>query len=85
MSILHQIIEPTLLLDEVKCKSNILKMVEKAERNGVRLRPHFKTHQSHAVGQWFRAAGVRAITTSSLRMACYFVADGWDVSRWPSR
>jgi D-serine deaminase-like pyridoxal phosphate-dependent protein len=78
MSILHQIIEPTLLLDEAKCKSNILKMVEKAARNGVRLRPHFKTHQSHAVGQWFRAAGVRAITTSSLRMACYFAADGWD-------
>ena len=78
MSILHQIIEPTLLLDEAKCKRNIRRMAEKAARNGVRLRPHFKTHQSHAVGQWFRDAGVQAITTSSMRMACYFAEDGWD-------
>ena len=24
---------------------------------GVALRPHFKTHQSHAIGMWFREAG----------------------------
>lgn len=73
-----QIIEPTLLLDEAKCRRNILKMVEKAARNGVKLRPHFKTHQSHALGQWFRQMGVQTITVSSLKMACYFAEDGWD-------
>lgn len=78
MYILNQIIEPTLLLDEAKCRRNIRKMAEKAARNGVRLRPHFKTHQSHAVGQWFREAGITAITVSSLKMACYFAEAGWE-------
>ncbi|MCB9080283.1 MAG: alanine racemase [Lewinellaceae bacterium] len=68
---------PTLLLDEEKCRANIHRMVRKARQAGVRLRPHFKTHQSWEVGRWFREAGVTAITVSSLRMASYFAADGW--------
>jgi len=71
------ITEPVLLLDTKKCQRNIEMMVNKARRNRVRLRPHFKTHQSRQVGRWFREAGVNAITVSSLRMAKYFAADGW--------
>jgi len=52
-------------------------MAEKAQRNQVRLRPHFKTHQSAQVGEWFRAFGVEAITVSSLHMAQYFARHGW--------
>lgn len=73
-----EITVPTLLLDKEKCMNNIRLMVEKAKRNGVMLRPHFKTHQSAQVGEWFREAGVRAITVSSLRMAQYFANNGWD-------
>ncbi|MFD2245418.1 alanine racemase [Pontibacter ruber] len=69
---------PTLLLDEKKCRQNIAMMVEKAARNQVRLRPHFKTHQSAQVGEWFREQGITAITVSSLRMAQYFAAHGWN-------
>lgn len=69
---------PTLILDEPRCKRNIARMAEKARKSGARFRPHFKTHQSHMVGRWFREAGVTAITTSSLRMAEYFADDGWD-------
>jgi D-serine deaminase-like pyridoxal phosphate-dependent protein len=69
--------EPTLLLDKQKCLRNIAAIVEKAKRNHVRLRPHFKTHQSHEVGQWFRDLGVEKITVSSLRMAEYFADDNW--------
>jgi len=72
-----QITEPVLLLDTQKCRRNIEMMIEKARRNQVRLRPHFKTHQSQQVGRWYRGAGVGAITVSSLRMAKYFAADGW--------
>jgi D-serine deaminase-like pyridoxal phosphate-dependent protein len=71
------ITEPTLLLDTRKCKANIRAMVAKARRNGARLRPHFKTHQSHQIGRWFREEGIDAITVSSLRMASYFAQDGW--------
>ncbi len=73
-----QIVRPTLLLDEKKCKANIKFMVDKARKAGVVLRPHFKTHQSHEVGRWFRALGVTKCTVSSIRMASYFAADGWE-------
>jgi D-serine deaminase-like pyridoxal phosphate-dependent protein len=75
---LEKIITPTLLLDERKTRQHILTMVEKVQKSSVRLRPHFKTHQSAAVGEWFREAGVKCITCSSLQMAAYFAAHGWD-------
>ncbi len=65
------------MLDKEKCLRNIDMMVDKAKRNNVRLRPHFKTHQSAQVGEWFRERGVEAITVSSLRMAQYFARHGW--------
>jgi D-serine deaminase-like pyridoxal phosphate-dependent protein len=52
-------------------------MVKKAKENGVRLRPHFKTHQSAQVGAWFRDHNIEAITVSSVRMARYFANQGW--------
>ncbi len=69
--------EPTLLLDKQKCLSNISIMAEKARKNKVIFRPHFKTHQSHEVGRWFRKFGVEKITVSSMKMAEYFASDGW--------
>ncbi|MFD1186025.1 alanine racemase [Pontibacter rugosus] len=72
-----RITTPTLLLDKEKAKNNIRRMAAKAIRNSVRLRPHFKTHQSAQVGEWFREAGVEAITVSSVRMARYFANHGW--------
>lgn len=71
------IITPTLLLDKAKCLANIEKMVLKCVNNIVLFRPHFKTHQAHEVGRWYRNFGVEAITVSSLKMAEYFAADGW--------
>ncbi|GAA4437862.1 DSD1 family PLP-dependent enzyme [Pontibacter saemangeumensis] len=68
---------PTLLLDKKKCLGNIERMVKKARENGIRLRPHFKTHQSAQVGAWFRDYNIDAITVSSVRMARYFANHGW--------
>ncbi|MFT5647739.1 MAG: D-serine deaminase-like pyridoxal phosphate-dependent protein [Aureispira sp.] len=69
---------PTLLLDKERCLKNIQLMLDKAEQNQIDLRPHFKTHQSHEVGRWFRDLGVKKIAVSSLKMAAYFAADGWE-------
>ncbi len=69
---------PTLLLDKKRCLANIQAMSEKAKRNKIELRPHFKTHQSHRIGRWFREFGCNKITVSSLRMAAYFAEDGWE-------
>lgn len=70
--------KPTLLLDRQRAERNISRMVAKAYRNRVRLRPHFKTHQSAIIGEWFRAQGITDITVSSVDMARYFARHGWD-------
>lgn len=52
-------------------------MTNKAKNGGFIFRPHFKTHQSATIGEWFREEGVEAITVSSLRMGNYFLDHGW--------
>jgi len=69
--------KPTLLLDTSKARRNIHQMVVKANSQNVRLRPHFKTHQSAQVGELFREEDVTAITVSSVEMAAYFARHGW--------
>jgi D-serine deaminase-like pyridoxal phosphate-dependent protein len=69
--------KPTLLLNKQQAIRNIEKMVTKAHSSGVRLRPHFKTHRSAAIGEWFRDFGIEAITVSSVDMALYFAESGW--------
>jgi len=71
------IVQPTLLVDRDRVMRNIERMAAKAHRSGIRLRPHFKTHQSAQIGEWFRPFGVDAITVSSVDMAEYFAEHGW--------
>jgi len=68
---------PTLLLNEKVARSNIQRMTDKAAANGIGLRPHFKTHVSATIGEWFRDAGVEKCTVSSVEMALYFQKAGW--------
>lgn len=69
---MYPVIKPTLVIDEVKCRNNIRSMADKALANNLIFRPHFKTHQSAKVGNWFRDYGVDRITVSSVDMAGYF-------------
>jgi D-serine deaminase-like pyridoxal phosphate-dependent protein len=69
--------KPTLLLDKNRVLKNIEKMASRAKANRVRFRPHFKTHQSPEIGNWFKDFGVQAITVSSLDMALYFAKNDW--------
>ena len=73
-----EITKPTFVVDEAICRRNIARMAEKAHEAGLRFRPHFKTHQSAAIGAWFREEGVTAITVSSVSMARYFASAGWN-------
>lgn len=77
MKIDHLITSPTLLLDEKICRANIATMAKKAKEYGVQLRPHLKTPQSQEIASWLKAHDIHSITTSSLQMANYFMADGW--------
>jgi D-serine deaminase-like pyridoxal phosphate-dependent protein len=72
------ITRPTLIVDEGRVRRNIARMAAKARKGDVRFRPHFKTHQSAALGEWFRDEGVTSITVSSVTMAAYFADCGWD-------
>ena len=72
------ITKPTLIVNESVCRNNIRKMSEKAIRNKVLFRPHFKTHQSSSIGKWFKDEGVTSITVSSVEMAAYFAEYGWN-------
>ncbi|MBT28802.1 MAG: alanine racemase [Thalassobius sp.] len=75
--ILSGITHPTLLLDKQKAFNNIQMMIRKANKYNLAFRPHFKTHQSAKIGNWFRDLGVDEITVSSLNLAKYFVGHGW--------
>lgn len=73
----YHIHRPTIILNEERARQNIRRMAEKAALKKVKFRPHFKTHQSAAIGEWFRDEGIQAITVSSLEMAKYFADHGW--------
>ena len=70
--------KPILLLDEKRCRNNIKRMADKAKAAGCEFRPHFKTHQSATIGEWFREHEIKGITVSSISMAEYFCNNGWD-------
>jgi D-serine deaminase-like pyridoxal phosphate-dependent protein len=69
---------PTLLIDRERALRNLERMAARVARFGLRFRPHFKTHQSPAIGNWFRDFGVRRIAVSSVTMARLFASEGWD-------
>ena len=72
-----QISVPTLVIDSERVQRNISRMNNKAIEAGVDFRPHFKTHQSSAIGELFKGHGVSKIAVSSIRMAAYFASSGW--------
>ncbi len=73
-----EIKSPTLLVDKEKCIRNIDKMLQKAKNSNAELRPHFKTHFSSKIAEWYRERGVNKCTVSSVSMAQYFAKNGWE-------
>ena len=71
--------KPVLLIDEGKCRANIQRMASLCAEKKMSFRPHFKTHQSLAVGKWFKEVGVSKIAVSSLSMADYFSKEWNDI------
>lgn len=69
--------KPTLILDKGKCLQNIKRLSEKANKSNVNFRPHFKTHQSAVVANWYKKFNVNSIAVSSVDMAVYFADNDW--------
>lgn len=74
---MEHLTSPRLVLHEQRCRQNIKAMCDKAKRLDLKFRPHFKTHQSQMIGEWFKEEGIDAITVSSIGMANYFAEAGW--------
>lgn len=75
---INKITRPTAVVDLEIARKNLDRMQEKARQHQKGFRPHFKTHQSAAVGKLFADAGVEKITVSSVLMAEYFASAGWE-------
>lgn len=72
-----RITKPTLIVDKAICIRNIQKIADKAKKHNLIFRPHFKTHQSIEIGNWFKDFNVTKITVSSAEMALFFANAGW--------
>ncbi|WP_096439572.1 alanine racemase [Alteribacter populi] len=68
---------PSLLLDINQMKRNIERMVWSANKNGVNLRPHIKTHKSVEIARLEIEAGAYGITVATLSEAELFVKAGF--------
>ena len=68
---------PSLLLDLDRVKRNAARIGDVAKRNGVRLRPHIKSHKCVEVARIQTAGHDGAITVSTLAEAKAFAANGF--------
>jgi D-serine deaminase-like pyridoxal phosphate-dependent protein len=69
---------PALLIDNDRLQQNIRFMQEKANKYGVSLRPHIKTHKMPRIAQMQLKAGAAGITTAKIGEAEVMAAHGID-------
>ena len=67
---------PALLIEQSRLESNLARMQARASDNGVRLRPHIKTHKSIDLARMQREAGASGITVAKPSEAECFVNGG---------
>lgn len=67
---------PAVLVDITRAKANIARMQAAASANGVRLRPHAKTHKSPVVAKWQIDAGAVGVCCAKLGEAEVFADAG---------
>jgi D-serine deaminase-like pyridoxal phosphate-dependent protein len=82
MDTINDLATPALLLDPDVLERNLAAMQAKADRLGVALRPHIKTHKCIEVGERQRALGARGIAVSTLPEARVFADHGFDDITW---
>jgi D-serine deaminase-like pyridoxal phosphate-dependent protein len=75
---LTELVTPAALIDEARMMRNILRMQDRINALGVRLRPHVKTSKCIEVARRQLAQGARGITVSTLKEAECFFAGGFD-------
>jgi D-serine deaminase-like pyridoxal phosphate-dependent protein len=69
---------PALLVDLRRLEANLRRTQERADAQGVALRPHAKTHKCVAVAREQREHGARGLTVAKPSEAEVFVREGFD-------
>ncbi|MDB5856667.1 MAG: alanine racemase [Ramlibacter sp.] len=67
---------PAAIIDLPRMQRNILRMQQRMDALGVRLRPHVKTSKCTPVTRAQLAAGAQGVTVSTLKEAAQFFSDG---------
>jgi len=80
---LHDIQTPAVLVEQPRVLANIDRMQEAADRRGIRMRPHAKTHKSPVVARWQIDRGAVGICCAKLGEAEVFAAAGFTDIRLP--
>lgn len=80
---LHELPTPAILVDRPRALNNIDRMQERADKRGIRMRPHGKTHKSPAVARWQIDRGAIGICCAKLGEAEVFAAAGFTDIRLP--
>jgi D-serine deaminase-like pyridoxal phosphate-dependent protein len=80
---LHDLPTPAVLVEQPRVLDNIDRMQEAADRRGIRMRPHAKTHKSAVVARWQIDRGAIGICCAKLGEAEVFAAEGFTDIRLP--
>ncbi len=78
MTTIQDLDTPALLVDGARLRRNIAAMQAVADRCGVALRPHTKTHKSPIIARMQVAAGAKGITVAKVGEAEVMVDAGFD-------
>jgi D-serine deaminase-like pyridoxal phosphate-dependent protein len=79
----HDLPTPAVLVDRARVMANIDRMQEAADRRGIRMRPHAKTHKSPLVARWQVDRGAVGICCAKLGEAEAFADAGFSDIRLP--
>lgn len=80
---LHDLATPAVLVDRTRARNNIQRMQDAANRAGIRMRPHAKTHKSPTIAQWQIQSGAVGICCAKLGEAEVFSIAGIQDIRVP--
>ncbi len=74
--ILSDLATPCLLVERRRLDANLHRIQETAERHGVALRPHLKTHKSVVLAEWQVSLGAHGVTVAKPEEAEVFAEVG---------
>ena len=67
---------PTLVINKTISLNNLGRMIGVAKKNNLVLRPHFKTHQSIEIGNWFKEKGLPQLPFLPYQWLNFFQVSG---------